>query len=47
MRRYQLQSRSQPRREDTVRELPIDPRDPAVLRAKQLQRSGLPARQAR
>ena len=36
MRRYQLQSRSQPRRDDTVRDLPLDPRDPAVLRAKQL-----------
>ncbi|HEX9376769.1 MAG TPA: hypothetical protein VGB19_11100 [Actinomycetota bacterium] len=39
MRRMQIQHRTGPRRDDSDRVLPLDPRDPAVLRAKQLKRS--------
>jgi hypothetical protein len=43
MRRMQIQHRSS-RREDDPRPLPLDPRDPAVLRAKQLKRAAMPTR---
>ncbi len=39
MRRMHIQHRPT-RREDHPRPLPLDPRDPAVLRAKQLKRAG-------
>ena len=39
MRRMQVQHRPDPRRADPDRVLPLDPRDPAVIRAKQLKRS--------
>jgi len=43
MRRMHVQHRST-RRGDPPRALPIDPRDPDVLRAKQLKRAAQPTR---
>ena len=48
MRRIQVQHRTTPRRGDPDRTLPLDPRDPAVLRAKQAKRdSALAGKSAR
>jgi hypothetical protein len=47
MRRIQVQHRTTPRRGDPDRTLPLDPRDPAVLRAKQAKRDALAGKSAR
>jgi hypothetical protein len=39
MRRIRIEQKSQRHRDDRVPALPIDPRDPDVVRAKQLDRS--------